>query len=591
MIFVTVGTQLPFDRLVTAVDAWAGRHPEAHVVAQVGRSRYRPRNLEYYRFLEPHAFEELFGAADCIIAHAGIGTILAALERTTPIIILPRRAVLGEQRTEHQLATARSFEDLETVLVAHDESMLPGLIDRTVCGAPATGRAGSGHGSGAAAGAGDPGSTAGDAGAGTRDRAHLMQYVRSFVATAAAAHGFDGIVCFGGEDWWYHNRGHYDMQMMREASRRLPVLYVNSIGVRSPRVGEGRVFLRRITRKARSFARGLVRPRPMFSVYSPITTPGMRATQFGRWATAMQVRRAARRCGIRHPLVWVAVPSAAELLPFLPCSRLVYQRTDRFEEFDAAQHDRILAQDRRLKRFAELTLYCSHYLLEAERASCRRAAFIDHGVDFERFAAARDTAAEPADIASIPRPRVGFVGSMDEHTFDPGLFRTVALGMSDISFVTVGGSSLPDGWCDAEHVHHLGRKPYEQVADYMAACDVLIMPWRDNEWIRACNPVKLKEYLVVGRPVVSTPFPELVYYNGAVQVAADAHAFAAAVRRSLWAGADCSTQIPDLSDATWADRFERVWELLTDSPVSTAFPCESHRNHEQTRNSQIQRGI
>ncbi len=60
---------------------------------------------------------------------------------------------------------------------------------------------------------------------------------------------YDGIICFGGEDWWYHNRGHYDMRMMRELSAHMPVLYINSLGMRVPRITEGSMFLRRIVRK------------------------------------------------------------------------------------------------------------------------------------------------------------------------------------------------------------------------------------------------------------------------------------------------------------------------------------------------------
>src|SRR5262249_48885029 len=92
---------------------------------------------------------------------------------------------------------------------------------------------------------------------------------------------------------------------------------------------------------------------------------------------------------------------------------------------------------------------------------------------------------------------------------------------------------LPDGWCSLPNVHLFGRRDYTEVAAYMAACDVLIMPWNSGEWIRSCNPVKLKEYLAVGRPVVSTPFEELASYGGLVRVARDAESFAAAIRASL----------------------------------------------------------
>ena len=84
---------------------------------------------------------------------------------------------------------------------------------------------------------------------------------------------FNGVICFGGEDWWYHNRGHYDMQIMRQMCTRMPVLYVNSIGMRTPSPGEGRMFVSRVRRKLRSMRRGLVHVSDGLSVYSPLLVP------------------------------------------------------------------------------------------------------------------------------------------------------------------------------------------------------------------------------------------------------------------------------------------------------------------------------
>jgi hypothetical protein len=123
---------------------------------------------------------------------------------------------------------------------------------------------------------------------------------------------FDGVICFGGQDWWYHNHGHYDLQMMRELSRDVPVLFVNSIGVRVPRPGKGKMFLKRIRRKLQSLSRGLVRVRPNFSVYSPFSIPGGLGKVVRRHLLPRQVAAAAARCGITRPLVWVEVPPAAE---------------------------------------------------------------------------------------------------------------------------------------------------------------------------------------------------------------------------------------------------------------------------------------
>ncbi|MCP5066721.1 MAG: glucuronosyltransferase [bacterium] len=124
MIFVTVGGQKPFDRLVSCVDAWAADHPEEQVFAQIGESDSCPTHIEWTRFLAPEDFRRHAGEADAIIAHAGMGIILTAIDVGTPILIMPRRASLGEHRNEHQIATVRRLRGMIDIPVANDESEL-----------------------------------------------------------------------------------------------------------------------------------------------------------------------------------------------------------------------------------------------------------------------------------------------------------------------------------------------------------------------------------------------------------------------------------------------------------------------------------
>jgi UDP-N-acetylglucosamine transferase subunit ALG13 len=128
-IFVTVGAQMPFDRLIRAVDAWASEHREHEIFAQIGDSAYEPRNIRWTRFLSPAEFDRAYESSDAIIGHAGIGTLFAALERHKPIVVMPRRAALSETRNDHQVATAKRFADLAKVQVAWDEQELPARLD------------------------------------------------------------------------------------------------------------------------------------------------------------------------------------------------------------------------------------------------------------------------------------------------------------------------------------------------------------------------------------------------------------------------------------------------------------------------------
>ena len=338
---------------------------------------------------------------------------------------------------------------------------------------------------------------------------------------------FDGIICIGGEDWWYHNRGHFDFQIMRRLAEDWPVLFVNSLAVRMPSLKEKSQFAARIGRKLKSLARGIVRVENNFWVYSPASVPGPTGQMLSSWALAPQIKIAAARAGIKKPLLWVHCPAGAALINDIPHAALVLQRTDRFEAFPEADPTVVGEQIKTLKAAADLVVYCNANLMAEESNQVRRQILITHGVDLETFITAGSMKAPgPADVAILKRPRVGFIGGIDAHTFGPKLFLGTASRLPDVEFALIGGCSLPEGWCTLPNVKLLGRKPYELVANYMAAMDVLIMPWNDSEWIKACNPIKLKEYLAVGRPVVTTDFPALDRYRDLVRVAKTPRDFA-----------------------------------------------------------------
>jgi UDP-N-acetylglucosamine transferase subunit ALG13 len=135
-IFVTVGAQMPFERLVHAFDAWAhARGREADVLAQIGPSDAPPTHVKHVRFLEPEAFDRAYEEADLVVAHAGTGSILAALERGKAIVVMPRRAALRETRNDHQVATAKAFASLGRIPVAWDETEIAAALDRAGTGA------------------------------------------------------------------------------------------------------------------------------------------------------------------------------------------------------------------------------------------------------------------------------------------------------------------------------------------------------------------------------------------------------------------------------------------------------------------------
>jgi UDP-N-acetylglucosamine transferase subunit ALG13 len=130
MIFVTVGTQVHFDRLVRAIDNWAGIRGRSDIFAQIGPSNYRCKHIETKSFIGPEEFKKTVESASVVIAHAGMGSIITALELGKRIIVMPRRAAFGEHRNDHQLATAKHFAEQGRIVVALNEQELLEKLDK-----------------------------------------------------------------------------------------------------------------------------------------------------------------------------------------------------------------------------------------------------------------------------------------------------------------------------------------------------------------------------------------------------------------------------------------------------------------------------
>lgn len=345
-------------------------------------------------------------------------------------------------------------------------------------------------------------------------------------------------VCFSAQDWWYHNRAHSDFQLMRGVAAHRRVLFVNSITMRMPLPGRSAMAVRRIRRKLASMLKALRRPDPAlpaFHVFTPILVP-LYGFAWGRALNAslvrLQVTLAARRIGIRRPpVVIVTIPTAWDVVRRMKRRSLVYNRSDKHSAFTEAHRGQIADLEAKLLASSDAVLYVSRALMEAESdRTAGRAYFLDHGVDLDHFDRAR-LQGEPPDLASVPRPRIGFFGGLDDYIVDFDLLERLAVEIPEAQLLLVG-----DATCSMKrferfpNVHWLGFRPYEAIPDYGAGFDVAIMPWLQNEWVAHCNPIKLKEYLALGLPVVSTDFPEVHRYAEWVGIASDGDDFIQRVR-------------------------------------------------------------
>lgn len=371
-----------------------------------------------------------------------------------------------------------------------------------------------------------------------------------------------GFIWFAAQDWWYHNQAHSDFQLMREMAASRPVLVVNSLGLRLPTPATSSRPFRRIARKLRSTAKLVRRPvpgLPGFYVMSPLLLPvyGDRAgARVNAWLVRQQVRLVARllRLG-SSPHIGVTIPTAWPVVRPMRRSSLIFNRSDLLSSFPGADRAWLLGLERALLRHSDRVIYVSHALMRHDAADgCDlgdRGVFLDHGVDPTHFSPVGEVDPE---IAAIPGPRMGFFGGLDDYVVDLDLLGRTARENSDVSLVLIGDATCSlDELTSMPNVHWLGHRPYESIPALGRGFDVALMPWLDNEWIRFANPVKLKEYLALGLPVVTTEYPQVEAYRNHVVVAGRTE-FPSLVRLALSAPRDAVGLRRTVVHDSWASR-------------------------------------
>ena len=396
----------------------------------------------------------------------------------------------------------------------------------------------------------------------------------------------ESIVCFAGEDWWYHFP-HSKNHIMKRLAKNNRVLFVNSLTMGLPSVSNPDFFLK-IRRKLRSYLRWLRKVPEGLYVVSPIAVPlfGWRVVRAFNWfLLVIQLRLVMWLCGIRRPIVWVASPAAVDVIDHLGAKLVVYQVSDKYDENeDSALSQEVIRQmDRRLKSRAAVVMYSGRKLFE--EADVPHRYFLEQAVDFEHFATeAPETA---PDIASIPRPVLGYFGFID-YVMDVPLIEEVARLRPHWNWVLIGTkSNLVQ--ISAPNVHFLGRKAYSELPRYVRHFDVCVLPWnQQNVFTSYGSAIKVREYLATGKPVVISPLYEYLNTPG-VRIYRTTEEFVAAVEDSLRQDTEADRQVRQAAvrGCTWDARTQQVSALLA-SLLQNGHPRPSGRGAAAQNNPQAQ---
>ncbi len=356
---------------------------------------------------------------------------------------------------------------------------------------------------------------------------------------------------------------HHVMHLLAEQGN--VVLWVNYHASRMPSA-TGADF-GRIARKLRQVAGGMTNPRENLYVLTPLVVPlpGSRLVRrVNRALLVGQIRRALRKVspGPAAALeIWSFTPEVAYLLGRFGERRVVYYCVDdhsQFTGYDAAQ---VLRDEEALCRRADLVVTTSGPLQESRKPWNPNTILVPHGVDYDHFSRAlSDDLPEPADLSPIPRPRLGFFGLLRDWV-DLDLLAEVARRRPDWHVVLLGDSTVDlTPYRPLANMHFLGPKPYADLPAYCRGFDVGLIPFKLNALTRAVNPIKLREYLAAGLPVVSTPLPEVERYAQWVSLATGPDAFTAAVESALSTPAARAARSAAMRSETWQEKVKRIRE-------------------------------
>lgn len=371
------------------------------------------------------------------------------------------------------------------------------------------------------------------------------------------------IICFA-NDW--DGDPLSKKQIALRLGQKNRVLWVNSTGIRNPTVSARDV--RRAWKKIVQYFQGCRSVSKNISVFTPLVIP-FHGSRAARWVNCRLLtwglRRACRKLGFQKPITWSFVPSSAEVAGSLGERLVIYHCVDEYSKFTGTNEAAILGLEQGLMEKADMVVVSSTRLYETKSPHNPNTFLVTHGVDVAHFSnACRKSVAAPADCAGLNGPVIGFFGLMADWV-DTEVFRYLASARPEWSLLLIGEVQTDTSMLrKLPNVHLLGRRSYQSLPAYCKAIDVAILPFKINELTIASNPLKLREYLAAGLPVVATPLPEIMKLNSLVRMARTPDEFLVQVETLLKQG----KRGPDpavsvlMERESWDQKLEELSDLI-----------------------------
>lgn len=342
-----------------------------------------------------------------------------------------------------------------------------------------------------------------------------------------------------------------------ELAKTHRVLWINSVATRTPRLTSSR-DLGKMARKLRAFARGPEKIHDNLWVYTPIVLPfphSRLARALNKRILCLSVRMLRAQLGMDEFQLWTFLPNVVDYVGVLGEVLVVYYCTDEYSLFSYIDRDRTLAAEKQLCERADIIFAVCHSLVETKGALNPETHLSPHGVDQALFATALAPATlVPEDIRDLRGPILGFYGTIQDWV-DQDLIAELAARRPEWTVVLIGGVHVDISRLERfANVHFLGRKPHKALPAYCKAFDVGLIPYVVDERMAYVNPIKLREYLSAGLPVVSTDVPEVAQYSPYCTVARNVDEFERGVIQAL--ATDTPEARQERSEAMRAETWE-----------------------------------
>ncbi|MCQ1059912.1 glycosyltransferase [Photobacterium sp. DNB23_23_1] len=315
-----------------------------------------------------------------------------------------------------------------------------------------------------------------------------------------------------GEDWGRHPSS--SQHLLQAIGQQYDVHWINSIGLRQPTLNHRdlrRMWEKVTTRGSKTDKAQNTHTEKPTTVIRPLVWPMAQHALLKALNSHLLKRQLSKKTYQR--VVWAALPSAVDYLDICDSDLVVYYCGDDFTALAGVDHQLAAQAEQRLIARADVIFACSPAL--KAKFPTNKTVLLPHGVHLSQFA---KPATHPEDI-DPSRPSIGFYGSLN-NWLDQTLIIKLAKARPHINFYFIGRQD-----CDTERLRQqqniilLPAKPHHQLARYLQHWTMAILPFIDNEQIRSCNPLKLREYLAAGCPAISSAFPATTPYRSVITTA------------------------------------------------------------------------